>query len=318
MLPALRTGFLDDIKNITYHLDDVLELPRYHELLKNFPEIKVAIRSIRLVHEIESGNSHPSEVLEKFADFREWSDPITSPDFKNFGSSVKLASIFSNSLRTDASISDRAWISYEEMDTLVTDEITFNIYLGLFYQLVKKDSIQFYHDNKPVRFDSIMGEQRDNLILFENKVSEFISLANIVDETLDTINDKKNRHAGLTNDDLYSYVDISLDVIEYGFSVGRLFYPNIETDDYTVIARKANDLYRNIYKQEYTQAISNAMEILETVHTLVNKSELTIVNTLQHQFPEEKVFQKSIDQLNEDDKNFITSKIVIGDTTGTS
>jgi len=99
MLPALRTGFFDDLKSITYHLDDVLELPRYHELLKNFPEIRVAIRSIRIIHEIESGDSHPADVLKKFGEFPEWTDTISSKGYRNFGSSVNLAAVFSNSLR---------------------------------------------------------------------------------------------------------------------------------------------------------------------------------------------------------------------------
>lgn len=45
MLPALRSGFFEDAEQITYHLDDVFELPKYHELVTRFPEVKVAVRS---------------------------------------------------------------------------------------------------------------------------------------------------------------------------------------------------------------------------------------------------------------------------------
>jgi hypothetical protein len=352
MLPALRTGFFDDLKSITYHLDDVLELPRYHELLKNFPEIRVAIRSIRIIHEIESGDSHPADVLKKFGEFPEWTDTISSKGFRNFGSSVKLAAVFSNSLRkeeeitqqTDTIVSNdtiitkdtfytkktttiksldgsfekiiildikqyhkifgmgrnerdsiindttiamsekgeivdqqlaetkKAWISFKEMKELIEDDTTFKIYLGLIYQLVKKNEIKFYLKNEIKPFTTLMVEQKDNLFLFQNKVTEFIELANNVDEKLDTLKEKRGRSIALTNDDYYDYIDVSLDVIEYAFSIGKLFNEDIEVEKYTTIARKSNDLYRNIYKKEYTQALTNGIDILSGIHDMINES----------------------------------------------
>ncbi len=298
MLPALRTGFLDDLKAITYHLDDVLELPRYQELLKNFPEIKVTIRSIRLVHEIESGETHPADVLKDFAAFKEWGDATASNGFKNFGSSVKLAAIFSQSLRKDISDSQdpAAWIPFAELDELIKNEAAFKIYIGLIYQLVKKDNILFYINDNTVKFDSIMAAQKDNLFLFENKVTEFIQLANKVDKISDTLNNKRTENNALTNDDYYSYIDVSLDVIEYGFSIGKLFADSLDTDEYTKIARKTNDLYRNIYKQEYTQAVSNAMDILNIVNIMVDGNKQVIIKELKIKFPEVNSFKKTFEE----------------------
>ncbi|MEO5906915.1 MAG: hypothetical protein ABIQ11_09325 [Saprospiraceae bacterium] len=328
MLPALRSGFLDDIKLITYHLDDVLELPKYHELLKNFPEIKVAIRSIRVVHGLESGETHPADLFEEFASFEEWNDLAGINDFKNFGSVVKLANLFSGSLRdiedeasamTDdtsaivgsvdeiTQLPSAAWISFRQMKMLVEDEVTFKLYLGLFYQKVKNTGISFSDADGSVSFHEIMRQHKDNLFLFENKVTEFIELANKVDITLDTLKDKRTGRVALSNDELYSYIDVSLDVMEYGFSLGRLFSENLNVDDYCKIARKANELYRNIYKQEYTQAISNAADILDEINFLITESRDRIRIELDTTYKGHSFFKKPIYKLSEEESNALAS-----------
>lgn len=301
MLPALRTGFFEDLKTLTYHLDDVLELPRYQQLLRNFPEIRVAVRSIRLVHEIEAGESDAATTIEKFAEFVEWKDATASRGFKNFGNAVQLGSIFSHSLRNDTAISQdttRSWITFKEMDTLVRNERLFRIYTGLLYQLVKKAEIQFYPDPSSVKlFTTVLEEQKENLFLFQNKVKEFIELANRVDKMLDTIKSKAKMGIVLTNDDYYGYIDVSLDVIEYGFSFSKLFDEQIKTDDYIKIARNSNELYRNIYKTEYTQAITNAMDILTGITDMVNSNKDNLLVSLQRIDNTVAVYRKKFGEL---------------------
>jgi hypothetical protein len=313
MLPALRTGFFEDLKSITYHLDDVLELPRYQRLLRNFPEIRVAIRSIRLVHEIEAGDSDAATVIEKFAAFKEWKDSTSSRGFKNFGNAVQLGSAFSHSLRNDTAVSKdttRAWITFREMDTLVSNEKIFRIYTGLVYQLVKKAGIRFYPDPATVRFFHVILEgQKENLFLFQNKVKEFIELANKADRTLDTLKNKKKKDIALTNSDYYAYIDVSLDVIDYGFSIAGLFDENIKADEYIKIARNSNELYRNIYKTEYTQAISNAMDILTGIKDMVNSSKDLLMPELLKIHPGDSVYVKSFEKLTAGDIAIINRRL---------
>ena len=248
LLPALRSGFFEDLRTISLHLDDVLELPRYHALLKDLPEIRIAVRSIRLIHEIESGESHAADILKKFAELEEWNESSNSTGFKNFGSSVKLAAIISNSLRNDTAYTDseKAWITYKQADTLVSNDTIFNIYTGLIYQLVKNKTVWFYPErNNPdniIEFDKSFARHRDNLFLVKNKVIEFIELANKVDKVLDTLNETNNLTDAFVSDGYYNYIDVSADIIEYGFSIARLFSEELDITEYVAIAKKSNDL----------------------------------------------------------------------------
>jgi hypothetical protein len=345
MLPALRTSFFDDLDKLPIHLDDVLELPRYKELLANFPEIRVAVRTVRLVQEIETGESNAAEVLTQFASFKEWSEPNTSDAFFNFGNTVKLADIISQSLRyksdfgtqtnTDSTIhinndtivttitkrinysdtnkrkvdsvvkftitsyqhasniisSDtntiinisqdsspnndekRIWITAKQAKMLIEDDTLFKIYLGLILERVKKENIEWRTEKDTISFANIMNENAGRIFLFQNKIAEFIVLANAIDKVTDSLTAKINSHVAFTEDDYYDYIDGSMNVIEYAFSFAALFDSTLDVSTYTNIARNANDLYRHVYKKEYTQALSDAIEIIENAAKLIDKKQ---------------------------------------------
>jgi hypothetical protein len=318
MLPALRTSFYEDLQNITYHLDDVLELPRYQALLKNFPEIRVTIRSIRLVHEIESGASHPADVLTKFSNFTEWSDPLANSDFQNFGNTIKFSAMFSNSVRDSTSLSKssngkrgtaKAWVSFNELQSLIQDANAFNLYLGLIYQQSKTQKIHWFHDGKVYTFTSIMEKQKENIFLFENKLTEFIELADEVDNTLDTLLQKKKNKIPITNDDYYNYINTSLNVIEYGFSIADLFIDNNKfvVSDYAKIARMSNDLYRHVYREEYTQAITNATDILKSIKAMLSNDKQVLIAEVKRN--NVSLGTDSFDELTSKDTTIITVKL---------
>lgn len=279
MLPTLRNGFYEDLNQLAYHLDDVLELPKYRELLKNFPEVRVAIRSINLVHNIESGASNAAEVIKEFSDFKEWDDPTATIDFKNMGSTIKLAALFSESLR-DTSISDTIkqslWISPEQAKKMIKNETFFNIYMGLIYQKTK--GIKFYSIKENVAdsitFSKIMEDNVNNLILFQNKVDEFIVLANDVDNVFKSLKGKKSKNEKLVNSDYYNYINVSIDLVDYSFSIAQIFNEDLDVTSYMAIAKLSNNLYKDIYNKQYAQAVMDGTDILLKVQELINKNTL--------------------------------------------
>ncbi|KAA5536779.1 hypothetical protein F0919_03665 [Taibaiella lutea] len=347
MLPALRSSFFEDLDKLPIHLDDVLELPRYKELLANFPEIRVAVRTVRLIQEIETGESNAAEVLTQFASFKEWTEPNTSDAFFNFGNTVKLADIISQSLRyksdfgtqtnidstihinndtiitiinkrisssdtgkrkvdsmvrftitsyqlasniissdtnTMINISQntsqsnnekRIWITAKQAKMLIEDDTLFKIYLGLILERVKKENIEWRTEKDTISFANIMNENAGRIFLFQSKISEFIVLANAIDKVTDSLEAKIKSHVAFTEDDYFDYIDGSMNVIEYAFSFAALFDSTLDVSAYTNIARNANDLYRHVYKKEYTQALSDAIEIIGDAAKLIDKRQYT-------------------------------------------
>lgn len=277
MLPALRNGFFEDLEKITYRLDDVLELPRYRHLLNNFPEITITIRSLRFIQDLENGVSTIADVLKSFAGFEEWKRE-GSRGFKNTGSIIKLASVFSESLRYKDNT--RIWVSGTDVQRLVTDAVYARIYMALILQDVKNQNIKFIlgQEDAPVTKDlaTILEEQSANILLFQTKVSEFINLADKVQEAHREISAKKAANEKITNPDIYNYINISIEVAEYSFSLVKIFEEGLIADQYFSVIKKANALYRDIYSEQYTQAVNDAVDILNEVHALVEKNTQTI------------------------------------------
>ena len=281
MLPALRVSFFEDISKIAYTLDDVLALPRYEQLLAKVPEVKIVLRSLRLAQEIISGATHPADAFTDFAAFPEWRDT----SLINWGSSVKLANIFSQSVRKVDSVSviedsanlndtvkyyfdsTQAWVSVKEIKELIKDTIAFRIYLGLIYQLAVKEDIYWKIGDNTVHFTTLMAKYKDHPIVLENKISGFVTLADETTNAYKEIKQKKDSGISLTKDDYYNYVNLSLDILEYGLGIARNLKDSFSLPEYDYVKtlRKINNLFRHTFKEEYTQVVNDAVGILTDI-----------------------------------------------------
>lgn len=288
MLPALRTGFLEDLSKITYNLDDVLALPRYKTLLQNFPEVRVAIRSLRLVHEIETGASNAADIIKEFSSFDEFdfNNITTSNNLKNVGSTLKIASLFSESVRNDTSKShvNNVWVTGKELNELFKDKILFNIYMGLIYQQSKNDFLRYKDKNGETKdFYSLLAvqAQNNNLFVFQNKLKEFFELTTEVNNTFKDIKSKIDSNKRPSNDEYYNYVNVSLDLVDYSFSIAKIFTEIPKVDNYMTIAKKSNSLYKDIYTKKYSQAVKDAIDIFTQIDTLVKANLETNIQNIK-------------------------------------
>lgn len=282
MLQALRTGFIDDLRQITFRLDDVLDLPRYQELFKALPEVKIAIRSLKLVHELETGASNAADVINELAHYNEWNDPKLS----NTGNILKTVALISESIRdTVTQETDKrkasVWVSAKELKKFFLDpknSTASTIYLGLLYQNAKTENIKYKSETgKEIRLDSILGTF--NIRLFYDKLSEFIVLSEKVNVNYRDLKYKIDHGQSISDDDYHTYIGTSLDVIEYGFSLAKIFGADItKAEGYLSILKESNDLYKNIYSKEYNQAIVNAVDILVKIQKLADDSKVNVTD----------------------------------------
>ncbi|HRP34063.1 MAG TPA: hypothetical protein PKV73_19330 [Agriterribacter sp.] len=275
MLPALRVSFFEDVSRIAYTLDDVLALPRYEQLLVKVPEVKIVLRSLRLVQELVGGTMHPADAFSAFSAFPEWKDS----SLINWGSSVRLANIFSQSLRKVDALTvendlvtfkfnaTHAWVSTKEIRELIEDTIAFRIYLGLIYQLAEKEDIYWRMKNGTVRFTSLMDRFVNHPVVMENKISGFVNLAGQTTNAYKELKLKQDGSITLTKDDYYNYVNLSLDILEYGFGIARNLKDSFSLPEYDYIKtlRKVNNLFRHTYKEAYTQVVNDAVGILADI-----------------------------------------------------
>jgi hypothetical protein len=281
MLPTLRANFHEDMKLLPIHFDDVMMLPKYKAMLADFPEIKIAIKTIRLISKLENEGLHPAEIIVKFSEFPEWKKKRDAVGFQNFRNTLKLATIFSQSLRCKESTvtkdSTRAWVHAKDVLNLIDNEIAFKIYLGLLYQQLSNEKIKFYKKGStPLPASNFMKNNSTTIFLFQNYISEFIDISEKLEGKIKSIRNINESGQKPSKEDLYDYIGLSIDIIEYGTDVIKLFdveskTGESETDEYISLARNSNDLFKNIYQENYSAGISNIVSLFETTTGFIEK-----------------------------------------------
>ena len=288
MLPALRDGFIEDLDQVTFNLAAVLELPRYQILLENYPEITICIQVLKLSQKLENGGT-PDQVISDIKDAvaKIENSPAynrTSIAFKNIIASFQFAQELSLSLRDQTG--EHIWISGQQVNELVSNDIFTEIYLALLWQKVKNAGLKFYLDpaNPGVSNDlsQLMATQKDNLLLFQQQLSQLLSYMTKAGGIYKTVKTKMAAGETITAEDYYNYIGTSINAIGYTLKIGKLFYPGLQSDPYMAIVTKSNNLYKDIYSKAYTQTISDALDIITVIQQLTKNAKTNGVKDDQH------------------------------------
>ncbi len=267
MLPTLRSAFNEDLQNLPFHLAEVLRLPRYKHLVNSYPQIGLMVGSLSIIQGMQNGDTNVAEIIKQFAGLDAWNAENSDKSFINIKNGFGLAKIFSESLRDSVMDHDNPWISSKELNALISDKITFQIYLGLIYQQVKTVDIKFILQSGTVHFAQKMEDNFDNIKFYHPYLNKFISMGEKIDGMIKEIKHKKELYIQITNEDTYNYIKTGIDAIELTFDFAKIFDSKIElnTSPYLSITRQGNELYKNIYKKEYSLAVINSLDILQNI-----------------------------------------------------
>lgn len=273
-IQSLRDAFKKDMSNMIVHLDMFIELPKYKELLDSLPEIRMAIHAAGIVSELSQSDNpiYPDSIIHQLAMYSK-SDLATQP---NIAAAWQLLDIFSQSLRNKTALSEddaNRWITLSDFNKLLPDWRTPNdssksgdigngrIYLGLLYQQVQGLNISFKSKGKVISLDSFFRQNQTRISHLVSLSGNFIELANDVDRSIKDIR-KKQAGGNLTDADYYTYINKAINITAYGFTLAQYINPDISGDRYILIARNANEMYKDIYTKNYNSAVMDAYNIL--------------------------------------------------------
>lgn len=256
-IQSLREAFQSDLANLIVNLNQLIDLPKFQLLLKNLPEIRIAIRSAKIVSELSQSATYkplnPAVVIDHLAGLAEWQDI-----HPNLAGSWKLLNVISQSVLNNEG--DHIWVTLGELNGLVNDSIKLRIFLGLLYQ--KTAGIEFVNGTEKISVQTFLTKNAGNIYTVSNLVENFALLANDIDRT---IADLKDKNGPLTDDDFYSYIGKAINITEYGFTIANQVKPGVANNEYIVMARNANDLYKSIYSKNYSVAAMNLYNILDKI-----------------------------------------------------
>ena len=275
MLPALRESFFEDLSTVTLRLDDLLAQPRYEALLKNLPEITICIRSIKIIHQLENGDTNAADALNSFAALPEFSTSATgSATLQNIGCGLKFASIISESLRKDNSDNTKEgeiWAPRAELQKLGTDDVLFAIYMGLIYQKTVEEELKYIKDGENEKFSDVLEKQKDHLFTLQMKISDLTTLMADVDKLISEIH-KKQMTGNVSTDDYYNYINKSIGFLESGYQFVNIYERMKDVDVYFAILRKTNAIYKDSYNKQYTLLVDDLFELFKLLDTCIQNS----------------------------------------------
>jgi hypothetical protein len=266
MLQQLRNGFFADLSQLPSDIEALLELPQFQAFVNKFPEVPIAIQTLQQLHQLESGKENAADVISAIAQFTQWNEPSTPSAFQNTGTGIKLADLISNSLRDTSP--DTVWLSPKSIAVVATDSFLTKLYFGLLDQNIRDNSLKFIHGGQSVDVAGLLEAQKSNILLLQNKILQFINLGQKVNDAYHTIQQKNSGGNSLTNADIYTYIGTTVDVTSYAFGVVQLFDPQFDGTAYLSIVSLANNVYKDIYSQQYTQAINDGFDMLDSINNL--------------------------------------------------
>ena len=259
MLPVLQVAFNKDMQILPQDLVEVLTMEPYFSKVKDFPELFVIIKSIELLQQINQLS--PPELIESLPGI---ADAEKFPELGNLHSALKLVTIFSNSIRTNDFDSNNYWISPDAFYVnIIQDTVSLNLFLGLVYQQIVNEKIEVR--GKPLA--SLITKKENEVLWYKMQYEKLLIQVDNIQTAAKRIKQLKDVGSMPTNQEIYEYVNTTIDLFEFGYRIGSHYFPDsTKMDIYIDIAKNANSLYINTISQKYALAMNNAINILSAVN----------------------------------------------------
>lgn len=274
LIQSLREAFHNDLSNLIIHLNQLIDHPKYTVLLKELPEIRAAVRCSKIVSELSQSEQGimPDSLIHELA---------LTPEFgeihSNLGNSFKFLDIISQSVRelppagNDTGNIRRRWIQFSDLNNLVKDQVTLNLFIGLLYQRVKLENIQFRNNGNQQRVDAFLEKNKETIYVITGLIENFALMANEIDAAITDIQTQRKSGSAI-KEDFYTYINKVINITEYGFNVANIIRDGVIDDKYIIMARNANQLYKNVYTKNYNDAVMNVYTLLNQVFVRLPES----------------------------------------------
>tara|TARA_R110000868_G_scaffold235273_8_gene489141 strand:+ start:48167 stop:50134 length:1968 start_codon:yes stop_codon:yes gene_type:complete len=263
MLSTIREAFIEDLNNLPENIPN-LEKNHATEFAKD--EVKILLASLELVKPLKAGNDLAT-ILNLAASSKHLNS-TQSPELQTLRESLKLLDLISQSLLAEETTKNKVWVSYTEIEGLLKDDITAQIYFGLLYQqLLEKDL-------------ELSGKKVANL--FSNKVTQLNDLKTIVRDfnskiqtlsvSLKTIQKITESGDKLTIEQFYTYSNEIIEILDVIESFKKID-PNLPTqslNELLYFADKANSIINNLSAKNYASLVMDVTIVLDSLNIPLN------------------------------------------------
>ncbi len=292
-LNSLRTAFEKDLKGLVDNVPEVLENYRDElEQINNwgYPSTALSINMIQWMHRGEQ----PGDILRMLGENTHMKrlssqtipDSKSSLGLKYASNGIRTVSLLSESFRTSASGSEY-WVSNSELDKL-KDRVVLRIYLGLLYEVAKKDEYKDIAfptnaDGGSITLITVLKDIGDNWDTKVEPTWDFIAcMTDKVKEVQNSIDEYEKLKIRISKEDVgskdrnkqlfdgyYSVFSSTLNLVKHTYRVEELSNQIVVPENAKKVVNYieyGGDLSVQIVNKQYSGAISSASLLLSEIY----------------------------------------------------
>ena len=283
MLNTLRQAFEKDLRMLDEHVLELFELPKYKTFGEKHPAVLVGVQSLQIIKNIEHAHYHPSDLLGDLYKIEVLEDVQAERDSAllfNYKNTLKMLHVLSESVRI--SEGSRGWISPRDIQSdILQNEKRRTIFFGLLYQQLKNEAVRFY-EGRLISVADFLKNNRERVEETTELLVKFMDVADDIDYIVADIQQKRAGGDEVNPRDLYRYVHVTLNLLEYSDQVYTYINPGEQLLDAGILelAREGNALYLSVVGREYGSAIMETVIMLKTVRSQSDKEQTAFLNDL--------------------------------------
>lgn len=272
-LQSFRDAFGKDMESILPHLEDVIKNGKYEEFFNNHLELKsVCLTALYYGKGLQRG-THIGKLIEDYKPDNQ--DYQWSSDHANVikTNAIRFMQEVSGSFRTATPGSKEYWVPADSIMLLASDEVAFNIYLGLLYQKVQDLKLSKTETNT---YGTVMASMVNNVNPLKSLVENISDQINNVQFQIQNLQEKEKKYRSL--DDYIAYFNSATRVIESFKENEFIKYISLQATPETKLElelfwEKYNDMidasnsvlsiYSGLKEKNYSIAISNVRKLYQ-------------------------------------------------------
>jgi|GEM_PF-1191872 len=276
-LPALRAGFQKDMNSFSEHFLELRNLTATDchsnascesrisaltSFLNDNPVGKSIVSTLIVSDNLVRG-INPAEMLDNIE-----ADRICLGQSDNFSNIIRFSNLISNSLRSKEP--EEVWVTKDEIKTLVTNDVTFQIYMGLIYASneIRDSPISFsLEDGSSLPLEKLLRDASVDLTYYTEVKNNIKAIGNLAAQTsffakkIRINNSESNPSSILIYADYASSLsDLLKHTVTFFDSKNQKLKQDVNL--FTTLIDDATDACYDIKSQNYTALVLHTSDIL--------------------------------------------------------
>ena len=283
-LNSIKQALLSDLQKFPEDVSQVLSLPKYQDLLTEFPEIRAILGSLSALNKIKDNDYHPARIISDIAALPEMNGKTGTNALQNLGNAWQLINIVSMSLvdpvQRSYLVTDPSAPTKSDFQKLVGDASILKKYYEALCDKIIAADIVFQKDDgslvylKNLPFFKKTDYDTKNKYIFINLVQ------NVTNAAYNFENVKSSN--GLKNQDkIVAYMSAAGGCIESFNQVCKTMGVPVEADQCLAMASTGIKIYKDAESKDWNSLVNHSINFLDFTFDLIQTATSAHVSDLQ-------------------------------------